>query len=287
MGNQSLFTNRIAILATMHQKERVISPILERELGIKIRVPADLNTDVFGTFTREIKRPGNQIEAAKFKAEKALLVTGEKLAIASEGSFGPHPGIPYIYCNREVVVFLDKENNLEIIGEEFSSDTNHNHATVESLEQAYKFAKQVGFPEHGLVVMFEELPKNSNEIIKGIVTEEKLQEAVNFVLKNSSDGKAHIETDMRAHYNPTRMINIAKATRNLVSKINSHCPNCLIPGFEITQRIKGLPCGGCHLPTSLIRTVIYQCKKCDFSQEKLFPDGREFADPAQCMYCNP
>jgi hypothetical protein len=287
MGNQSLFTNRIAVLATMHQKERVISPILEQELGIKIIVPSDFNTDVFGTFTREIKRPGSQIEAAKLKAEKALLLTGEKLAIASEGSFGPHPSIPYITCNREVVVFLDKENNLEITGEEFSSDTNHNHIVVESLEQGYKFAKQVGFPEHGLVVMFEEFPKNSNEIIKGITTEQKFVEAVNFVLKNSPNGKAHIETDMRAHYNPTRMINIAKATRNLVSKINSHCPNCSIPGFEITERVKGLPCGGCYLPTSLIRTVIYQCKKCSFSQEKLFPDGREFADPAQCMYCNP
>ncbi|MBW4670982.1 MAG: hypothetical protein KME60_27050 [Cyanomargarita calcarea GSE-NOS-MK-12-04C] len=287
MGNQSFFTNRIAVLATMHQKERVISPIFEPELGIKIIVPANLNTDVFGTFTREIKRPGNQIEAAKLKAQKALLVTGEKLAIASEGSFGPHPSIPYISCNREVVVFLDKENNLEIIGEEFSSDTNHNHVVVESLEQAYKFAQQIGFPEHGLIVTFQELPKNRNEIIKGITTEEKLQEAVNFVLKNSLDGKAHIETDMRAHYNPTRMVNIAKATRDLVSKINSQCPNCSTPGFEITQRSKGLPCGGCYLPTSLTLTVIYQCKKCSFSQEKLFPDEREFADPAQCMYCNP
>jgi hypothetical protein len=72
MQQNSLFTNRVAVLATMHQKERVIAPILEENLGIKVIVPENFNTDAFGTFTREIKRPGNQIEVARLKAEKAL-----------------------------------------------------------------------------------------------------------------------------------------------------------------------------------------------------------------------
>ncbi|MFH7025599.1 MAG: DUF6671 family protein [Heteroscytonema crispum UTEX LB 1556] len=287
MENQSLFTNRVAVLATMHQKERVIAPLLEQELGIKIIVPQDFNTDVFGTFTREMKRPGNQIEAARLKAEKVLEMTGEKLAIASEGSFGPHPSVPYLSCNREVVIFLDKIHNLEIVGEDFSTDTNHSYQVVQSVEEAFDFAKKVGFPEHGLVVMFDESPKNSNQIIKGINTEEKLVEAVNFVINNSPTGKVHLETDMRAMYNPTRMQNIEKATWNLIKKINSRCPNCSTPGFEIIQRIKGLPCELCYTPTLLTRAVVYECTKCGFSQEELFPNGKEFADAAQCMYCNP
>jgi hypothetical protein len=287
MGNQLLFTNRVALLATMHQKERVIAPILEQELGIKIIVPQDLNTDIFGTFTREVKRRGNQIEAARLKAEKALEITGEKLAIASEGSFAPHPSVPYLSCNREIVIFLDKKHDLEIIGEDFSTDTNHNYQVVQSVAEALNFAKKVGFPKHGLVVMFDESPKNNNEIIKGIITEEKLIDSVNFVLNNSLSGKVHLETDMRAMYNPTRMQNIEKATQDLLRKINSCCPNCSTPGFEITQRIKGLPCGLCYTPTLLTRAAIYECKKCGFSQEKLFPNGKEFADAAQCIYCNP
>jgi hypothetical protein len=279
--------NRVAVIATMHQKEQVIAPILEEELGVKVIVPANFNTDIFGTFTRDIQRTGNQIEAARLKAEKILEQTGESIAIASEGSFAPHPAFPYVTSNREIIIFIDKENDLEIIGEEFSIDTNHNHLVVQTLEQALKFAKKVGFPEHGLIAMSEESPTDSHEIFKGIITEEQLVEAINYILNQSSTGTVHLETDMRAMFNPTRMKNIAKATHNLVKKINCYCPKCYTPGFEITQKIQGLPCELCYSPTSLTRAVIYECQKCGYSEEKLFPDGNEFADPSLCMYCNP
>ncbi|MBW4564442.1 MAG: hypothetical protein KME32_25555 [Mojavia pulchra JT2-VF2] len=287
MNNQQLFSNRVAILATMHQKERVIAPPLEQELDIKVRVTQDFNTDVFGTFTREVKRPGTQIATAKLKAQKALDFTGATLAIASEGSFAPHPSVPYIYSNREIIILLDKENNLEIIGEELSLETNFNHQVVANIQEAYDFAKKVGFPEHGLVVSCQQTANDSSEIIKGITTEKTLLEAVNWALHNSPDDKAYLETDMRALYNPTRMKNIEKATYNLIAKIKSLCPQCSIPGFEITKSIRGLPCGFCAMPTNLVYSVIYQCKKCGFTQEKLFPNGIEFADPGQCIYCNP
>lgn len=286
MPIQSLFTNRVAVLATMHQKEQVMAPILE-ELGLKVIVPYTFNTDTFGTFTREIKRPGTQIEAARLKALEVLEITGETIAVASEGSFAPHPSLPYISSNREIVVFIDKTHDLEIIGEEFSIDTNHDYKVISSVDEAYEFASKIGFPEHGLIVMFDENPKNSSEVFKGINTLDKLTEAVNFVLNHSITGKAHIETDMRAMFNPTRMKNIEKATRNLISKINSCCPQCSAPGFDITQRIQGLPCELCYAPTLLIKSVIYQCKKCGYKEDKLYPDGAEFADPGQCMYCNP
>jgi predicted Zn-ribbon and HTH transcriptional regulator len=287
MQNQEIFTNRVGVLATKHHKEQVIAPILEQELGIKVTVPPDFDTDAFGTFTREIKRLGTQIEAARLKAEKVLEMTGETLALASEGSFAPHPSLPYISANREIVILLDKQHDLEIIGEVFSAETNHNHKVVKSLEEAFTFAKKVGFPSHGLVVMFNDSPLNSSEIIKGITTNEKLEAAVNFILKNSPNSTAHIETDMRALYNPTRMKNIAKATLDLARKINSRCPKCAAPGFDIVERKIGLPCALCHLPTRITRSVVYKCQKCNFSQEQLFPDRQEFADPAQCMYCNP
>ncbi|MBE9205643.1 hypothetical protein IQ244_03780 [Nostoc sp. LEGE 06077] len=287
MQIQQLFSKRVGVIATMHHKEKVIAPLLEQELDIKTIVPSNFNTDAFGTFTRDIKRAGTQIAAAKLKAETALKMTGESLAIASEGSFVPHPLVPYIYSNREIVILLDKQNEIEIIGEEFSIDTNFNHQIVENLQEADDFAKKVGFPEHGLVIYWQDVAKNSTEIIKGITTEAKLQETIQTGLHNSVDGKVSLETDMRALYNPTRMKNIAKATLDLLTKIKSLCPQCSAPGFAITEKIAGLPCEMCAMPTNLTHSVIYQCQKCDFKQEKLFPNGREFADPAQCMYCNP
>ncbi|AFY53355.1 hypothetical protein Riv7116_0768 [Rivularia sp. PCC 7116] len=287
MDSQTFFENRIAVLATMHKKERVIAPLLDKELGIKVTVPQNFNTDKFGSFTREIERSGSQIEAARLKAQQALLVTGESLAIASEGSFAPHPSLPYIPCNRELVILIDLKNDLEIIGEELSTDTNHNHLKVSNIQQALEFADKVGFPQHGLVVMLNDYPENNEEIIKGINTEAALTEAINSALKKSSNGAVHLETDMRAMYNPTRMKNIGKATLNLIEKINSLCPNCSTPGFDIVQQIPGLPCEWCSAPTTLTKSVIYKCQKCGFRKEKSSPQGKQFAEPAQCIYCNP
>lgn len=287
MQIQQLFSKRVGVIATMHQKEKVIAPLLEQELEIRTLVPPDFNTDVFGTFTREIKRHGTQIAAAKLKAETALKLTGETLAVASEGSFVPHPLVPYIYSNREIVILVDKQNEIEIIGEEFSLETNFNYQIVDNLQEAYDFAAKIGFPEHGLVMSWEDKSTQNREIIKGITTEAKFQATINIALKNSVNGKVNLETDMRALYNPTRMQNIAKATFNLLTKIKSLCPNCSAPGFAITEKIAGLPCGMCSMPTSLTLAVIYQCQKCGFKQEKLFTEHGEFADPAQCNYCNP
>jgi ribosomal protein S27AE len=251
-------------------------------------VPENFNTDAFGTFTREIKRPDTQIITAKLKAQKALEVTGETIAIASEGSFAPHPSFPYVYANREIMVFLDQENELEIIGEVFSLDTNFNHQVVDNLASAEEFALKVGFPEHGLVIWFEDVNNSQNpQIIKGITTIKELQKAVNFAVNNAPDGHFHIETDMRALYNPTRMKNIEKATQDLLNKINSSCPKCHTPGFTITEKITGLPCELCQQPTLLTMAVIYQCGKCNFIEKKLYPEGKNFADPGLCEYCNP
>lgn len=283
----ALFADRVGVVATMHQKERVIAPLLQQELGIKVVVPENFDTDAFGTFTREIERPGDQIQSARLKAEKALLITGESLAFASEGTFSPHPFIPYLPCNREIVILLDKVNNLELVGQEFSTETNYRHQLVATLEEAYEFALKVGFPEHALVVMSDASTNHKSQMIKGITAKEQLFEAVSLMLTKSTTGKVHVETDMRALYNPTRMKNIEKATLDLLKKLNQLCPHCSWPGFEVVERKKGLPCALCNLPSQMTRSVIYKCKKCEFNEEKLFPDGLEKADPAQCMYCNP
>lgn len=272
-----LFRQRTAILATMHRKEQAIVPILEPALDVKIVVPEGFDTDRFGTFTREIDRPASQHVTARLKAEAALNLTGETLAIASEGSFGPHPALPYLPCNREIVLLLDRQNQIEIAGEALAIDTNYSQQDITSLEAALAFAQKAGFPSHGLVVI-------GDSIVKGITDPAALTVAVTQALQS---GKARLETDMRALYNPTRMKAIEQATRDLVKKLKQRCPTCSCPGFDIVERKRGLSCSLCHLPTELTRSAIYQCQKCSFTQEILFPDGLDSADPAQCPYCNP
>lgn len=271
----------------MHQKERVIAPILEPALGLDLQVPANFNTDQFGTFSREIERVGNQLETARRKAEALLDLTGASLAIASEGSFGPHPHLPYLASNRELVVLIDRQHQLEVVGQDFSGDTNYRHTLVRSVAEALAFGERVGFPEHGLVVMSNLNTPTAGPLIKGINSAAALAESLELALADSATGQVHLETDMRAHFNPTRMQAIARATQNLVEKLQHCCPNCGCPGFDVVETQAGLPCGWCQLPTPLVRSVIYGCQKCQYRQEQLFPNGIEVADPGQCAYCNP
>jgi hypothetical protein len=288
MDGKSWFNGRTAVLATMHRKEQVIAPLLEQAIGVRTVVPVDFNTDQFGTFTRDVKRPGDALAAARLKAEKALDLTGETLAIASEGSFAPHPAFPAIACDRELVLLLDRGHNLELVGQTLSTETNYSQQQVTRYDQALAFALKAGFPEHGLVVIAN--PKKdmshveSTQIRKGIVTEEQLQKALEWALSQAET--AHIETDMRAMVNPTRMKAIAQATQDLIQLISQACPQCNYPGFQVVDRVSGLNCSLCGSPTLFIRSVIYRCHHCHHHLEILFPDG-ETADPGQCSYCNP
>ncbi|MCU0552596.1 MAG: hypothetical protein MUC48_24965 [Leptolyngbya sp. Prado105] len=266
-----LFKHRTAVLATMHGKEQAIAPILA---SIKIIVPDNLDTDQFGTFTREIERAGDQIEAARKKAFKAIEQTGLDLAIASEGSFAPHPAMPMLPANREIVLLLDLAHHLEIVGEAISLETNFSHRNVSNFEQAQEFAKKVGFPDHKLVII------DGETITKGVGDFEALAQLIKTASK-----PVQIETDMRAMNNPTRMKVISQATEDLAKKLNSKCPNCSIPGFSVAQVKRGLPCGWCSMPTELIAGELYRCQTCGF--EQLYPTASQVADPMYCSFCNP
>ena len=283
----SFFKNRVGILATMHRKEEVISPILEKELGIKVIVPENFNSDQFGTFTGDIERIGNQFEAARHKARGSMELYGETLAFASEGSFGPHPLIPVLPFNREIILLIDKENDMEIIGTATTTETNFNQKAVKTFKEAYDFSLSVGFPEHAVVIKAEKTLWRETKIIKGITTKKDLEDSFNYALKNSRNNEVSIESDMRALYNPTRMKNIKTATVDLVKNIYNLCPKCSWPGFKLIETKKGLPCSWCKLPTQLILSHQYNCHKCGYTEEKLYPNGIEQADPGQCQYCNP
>lgn len=277
------FQGRGAVLATMHQKEAVIAPVLQTTLAISVQVLPDFNTDAFGTFTRDVPRPGSQREAARRKAEAALARCDRTLAIASEGAFFPHPMMPWLACDRELILLLDREHHLEVVAEALSTDTNYAHCTASSVEAALSFATSVGFPEHGLVAMTA--ADDYTLLFKGIRTEAALINAIEQIL--AQQGTAHLETDMRAMHNPSRMRVIEQAAHQLVARLQQCCPECDCPGFERVERRPGLPCEWCQAPTPLVQQDIYQCQQCRHQAGVDFPAGIRAADPAQCGFCNP
>jgi hypothetical protein len=71
----------------MHGKEKVLAPLLKTALLVEIFIPEDFDTDIFGSFTRETHRTGNQLEAAKKKLLAAMEKYDIDLGVSSEGTF--------------------------------------------------------------------------------------------------------------------------------------------------------------------------------------------------------
>jgi hypothetical protein len=281
----AFFAGRAGILATMHGKEQVIAPLLCPALGITLLVPPDFNTDRFGTFTGDIPRAGSQVEALRAKALAATAQYGLTLGVASEGSFSPHPLLPFATLNLELVLLLDLDKRLELIGEAATTETNYARRAVKSFAEALEFAYQGGFPAHGMVVKVHELHNQPEDLAKGLDTEASLEQAVKLALAKSATGQVYVESDMRAHFNPLRRQCIAAATQNLVDRVYNLCPACGWPG-RTTTLVRGLPCALCGEATEQVQGVEHSCLRCGHSTYEADP-SRSRADPARCAYCNP
>jgi hypothetical protein len=274
------------LLATMHGKERVIAPLLERALGLRVSVSSGIDTDRFGTFSRDVERSGSQLDAARAKIAAAFAAAPDaRVALASEGSFGPHPHVPFVAIAREIVVFADRASGLHLIGHHASPATNFSHAVVSDVAGAFAFAHRAGFPGHGVIVMgaVDGRPAPARLLIKEIRNPADLKNAATQVI--GMCGAAFIETDMRAHRNPTRMRGIKRATLDLVRRFRSKCPVCAAPGFAVTERLSGLPCSWCDGPTLATRADLLSCAACGHRIERLVAAAT--ADPGQCPDCNP
>ena len=137
---QDIFKNRKLIIATKHQKERVIAPILTEALGVECFVPDNFDTDLLGTFSGEIERKSDPVSTLRQKCLMAMEMYNCDLGLASEGSFGAHPTVYFATADDELLIFIDKKNNLEIIVREISTVTNFNAREIENTRQLIDFA---------------------------------------------------------------------------------------------------------------------------------------------------
>jgi hypothetical protein len=277
------FEGRKLIVATKHGKEKVIAPILEKELNVQCFVDSTFDSDVFGTFTGEIERLEDPIAVLRAKCLAAMHDNNCDLGIASEGSFGAHPSFFFVPADDELMVLIDTKNEIEIIVRLLTADTNFDGQEVTNLQDLKIFAEKAGFPSHALI-----LKKSATDISitrKGISTHNELSASFNFFVNEFSS--AYVETDMRAMFNPTRMNVIEQLTHKLVQKVKQKCPKCENPGFDIVELIAGLPCACCQMPTNSTLIHRYKCLKCDHIEDIKFPNKKETEDPGFCNFCNP
>ncbi|MBN4050846.1 MAG: hypothetical protein COA82_08170 [Alkaliphilus sp.] len=274
---------RKAVLINKHDKERVIVPIIEENTGLQITVERSYDTDLFGTFTKEIRRKASQLDTAYLKARKGMELTGLDIGIASEGIFGSHPVVPFIPWNYEIVLLIDTKNDIEIVGESGTTSTNYDYITTDDYKELEVFAEKILFPTHFIVLRPDD--EESNSITKGINSWESLREAFELGIKKSKQGKVFVEADTRAFANPTRMENIGKATYDLIKKMKSYCPKCRTPGFSVVNSKMGLPCECCGNPTKEILLRVSTCRKCAYTEENMVEEKR--ASAGRCLFCNP
>ena len=172
---------------------------------------------------------------------------------------------------------------MEVVGAA-EGKANFSHLLTAGWATAETVARQSGFPESQLVVRPES--EHDPRIRKGIAAWTELEISFAWALAQSENGRVFLETDVRAHANPTRMENIRLAAEDLAHKLRFLCPACGTPGFWRVERVAGLPCADCNAPTNVTRAETHGCLSCAHRYTRELTD-RRFADSRFCDYCNP
>jgi len=273
---------RVAFL-TQHGKQDLVKPPLESALGCELVHTDAYDTDQLGTFTREIARPGAQLDAARRKAQIGMALTGAPVGIASEGVFGSDPFGGFMPWNSELLLWLDPEQNLEVTG--FAHGPAQSlYRTVAGLDELLRFAEDAKFPGHHLVMRPDH--EDHFNIVKNIHDEPTLVEVFGQLQAQSASGKVFVENDLRAFCNPTRQQVIRQACDDLIQKLQSRCPQCQSPGFWVQSRVAGLPCRACGQKTRLPIGEVWRCTQCQHQAQRAV-ESAPWADPARCDHCNP
>lgn len=265
-----------ACLLTCHGKVVAVAPALT-DVHTVIETVDSFDTDQLGTFSGEVERSGSMRDAALAKAKLACRLGGSRFGLGSEGSFGADPYLGVSGWGTEILLWWDAEEGYAVEGFAQGPETNWRTMEAHSIDAALTFAREVGFPGHGLII------GRPSEIwfSKDCPDEKALATRVAAALPG---GPVRLQTDMRAHRNPTRMRMISRATVALAERLSRYCPACGAPGYGPCGVVPGAPCEACDTPTALAQAEIWRCPRC--TDETRRPLHRR-ATPAQCDRCNP
>ncbi len=287
LKKNSDYAGSCIVLITKHAKSIAIAPVFLKKLKATV-TECVKDTDHFGTFSGEKIRAESALECARKKCEWAFEEGNDTVeyALANEGSFGPHPLIPFIPCNHEILYFIDRKRDFHLSVSHLSEKTNYRMEAVHSLEALQTFAQKVLFPSHALILRPDNRETKS-PLFKGINSQKALEEAFKESLNHSTTGTVWVETDMRALFNPSRMKVIGELAATLAERLALQCPQCKTPGWGKIRLEKGLPCSWCNAETEVIKSEIFGCTKCHYEEKMKRSDNLKETDPSNCHSCNP
>ena len=277
------YAGKKVVLTTKHQKFDLIAPILESEIGLTV-ILHEADTDLLGTFVGDVARKHS---AAKTVFEKARLGTAaldESLGIASEGTIGPDPALPFARSDIEYVGFIDLNLGIEIVESYRSLEIVAGESVAGPGSDLTDFLKKIDFPHHKLIV----IPNRGDRslAVKGIGDLVALKNAIAKLANLSSDSKVLVQSDLRAHCSPSRQQNIQHAAVKLANRLRSLCSECGTPGWGLVGYERGLDCSSCgEQVAKAISAEVYGCAKCTHKEvgKQIAPE----ADPSICIGCNP
>lgn len=278
-----MYTDCTFYLTTKHQKSEALLTPCKEILGAHIS-EFFFDTDTLGTFSGEIPRKKTSRETVREKCLISIMHSTNPYALATEASFGPHPQNPFIPSHFEQIYFVDSIRNFELCVSKIFTNTNYFMGIASTLNELIEIAEKCFFPTHGIILKEHPYEKNS-VLIKDSMTYEDLHKGYHSLTTQKSNKKVIVETDMRAHRNPTRMNNIGALGYELFTRLLETCPTCHLPGWGIIEQLPGLECARCGFSTPLAKYNVYGCVSCPYKITHEIP--QQAATPTVCPYCNP
>lgn len=278
--DNSLFSGRQLAITSLHKKEEIIAPIMQKYLGLEPVPVVSIDTNKFGSFEQVNSREKSPEDTIVAKCLSGMNLHQLSCGIATEASFFPDPNFPLRTIHEELIVFIDAEHDIRIIEALVSLDTICFSQQVHSKMKLYELLKQIDFPNQAVFLSWESFIKQAQK------THCSSWKEVEMVLKKfASDAiDLQVTSDQRACYNPTRMAVIESVTHQLAERLLRLCPHCSFPGFGKVGTKKGVPCSHCGIPSPFVMHEVLACDKCKHTEYQLI---RSAIDPAYCNYCNP
>jgi hypothetical protein len=277
------YAQQTVAFLTQHGKEALIGPMLGQSLGCQVVRAEGFDTDRLGTFSGEVPRPDSQVQTARRKARIGMDLLGTPLGLASEGAFVPDPFGGLLPWNIEVLVWIDDGRGLEVTAIA-QGPARSLQRRVTRVDELLQWAGEAGFPEHHAMLRPEGVRQAA--VRKGLHDVDALVSAFGACKAESPKGWVLAENDLRAFCNPTRQRMIVRAAEDLIQQLQSTCPACQRPGYWVKEKVAGLPCRACGLPTRLPRELIWRCDGCRHQASE--PAGKAtHADASRCDHCNP
>ena len=269
-------------VATKHGKLAQIQPAFNflPEWELKL---TEIDTDQFGTFSGEVPRVLTPKETAIDKAKAGARSLGLDYGLASEGTIGPYPHIPFINADTETLALVCLSKDFAVVETFVSTEIFAKSLTVTLDSDLEAIALEMDIPNHAVNVY---LGKSKSKVIyKGITNSSEFSSLVSQSLKEFGE-ELLVESDFRAMNSPSRQANIAACAEKLVKRIKSCCPECKEIGWGKVGYEYGLPCTQCdQVSQSAAHSEVYGCVACP--HKEIVSLGVASIDPSRCDSCNP